>query len=152
MKYAIFAILLIVSLPVIAQHKVDFELRSITKYDPNAEEEDTTNLIKPITITITANPTSPITKIATLENYSIGVQVEVLTSHLQNTAHSVLGMAIYKKKPGGLIWEFLSRTDHWPINDVYGELGNVGEQMASVGFKLEENGNDFSFYYHLSIK
>ncbi len=135
-----------------AQTKIEFRLKSITKIDKETYEPDTSNLITPKTIQLTANPLSPVTAIARINDYNIGIQVEVLQSHLQNTPHIVLGLVIYKKKNGPGNWEFLSRTDHWPVYDSSGNLASKGEQMASLGFVLnEDDREEFDFLYQLRV-
>jgi hypothetical protein len=151
MRIFLTLIILLITANSFSQNRVTFQLESIVKENPETESQDTTNLITPKKVLITANPLSPITELTKFNGYIIAVQFEVLKSRLENTEHLIFGLSFFKKKNGEQKWESFSGHGYSPVWDSNGKLGSKGIQIASTDFRLSKDGPDYLLTYQLQI-
>jgi hypothetical protein len=134
-----------------SQNKVVFQLLTINKFDSLTQDYDTTNLIKPKTTIVLANPTSKILEIARLEGHVIGIQVEVLRSKLQNVEHLILGYIIYKKKIGAVTWETPEGSYYSEVYNQNGQLAISGELSIGSNLRFSSNSTEYSLLFHFKV-
>lgn len=134
-----------------SQNKVIFHLKSINKTDSLGGIDFSTNLVKPRSFTINANPLSPVTEITELNGYIIAIQLEILKSKLENIDHLIAGLVIYKKQKGSKKWEMLQRHEHWPLTHTDGNIGMKGSLIAGTGIWLVDHGDEYELSYELHI-
>ncbi len=151
MKSFLTLTILVIATASFSQNKITFQLESIVKENPDTVSRDTTNLITATIIFITANPLSPVTELTKFNGYVIAVQFEILKSRLENTEHLIFGLSFFKKKIGEQKWESFSGHGYSPVWDSNGKLSLKGIQIASTGFRLSEDGPDYTMSYQLQI-
>lgn len=151
MKKIIVLIFLLYCAEAKPQNLISFKLDSINKRAQELDSMDGPNLITPKTIVISANPMSNIIQLCSIEDYSIGVQFEILQSKLENTNHLVFGIVFYKKKKGTQKWDNLIGSNYSSVFGSDGKLGFKGLQIASSDFRFIEDGPEYFITYELHI-